>query len=130
MKKEENSFLDFMNILYYIFIALVILGILIAIGNLPDNSGGIKLVIVLSGLIQILILTNLITLNKNYHPQSEDSHIIEKIENGPFEEFYDNRKLKKKGMIKNWKKDGVWEFYYYDGSLQMTKKFDNGNEIS
>lgn len=49
-----------------------------------------------------------------------------------FEEFDENGKLKIKGMIKNEKREGVWEFYYSNslkGDFVIKKKYKDGKEI-
>ena len=49
-----------------------------------------------------------------------------------FEEFDENGKLKIKGMIKNEKREGVWEFYYSNslkGDFVIKKKYEGGKEI-
>jgi hypothetical protein len=131
-RSQSNlDFLKFMNLVYYGAIGLVFLGMFISIANLPDDTGGIKLLIVLFGLIQMSVLFNLITLNSNvlnnYGPSDSESKPL--LENGSYEEFFDNGKLKIKGMMKDGVKEGVWEYFYYDGTIQNTKKFENGKEI-
>jgi hypothetical protein len=125
------GFLTYMNWVYFGLIAIIFLVIFVSIGELPKNSGGLKLLIFFSGFVQIAILINLIVLNdksiKNSISSVPESKSL--IENGLYEEFHDNGKLKVKGMMKDGVKDGIWEYYVYDGTFQRTKKFENGKEI-
>jgi hypothetical protein len=130
---ESNGFLNFMNILFFAIIGICFLGILIAISKLPEGSGGLALAIFIAGLIQILVLINLIVLNKRSMRNTsdlDDDNSASTIENGLFEQFYDNGNAKVRGNYLNGKKEGVWEYFYFDGSSNGTKTFKNGKEIS
>jgi hypothetical protein len=129
MKKENesNGFLGFMNVLYFIFVGLVFIGIFLSITNLPEDSGVIKLSILLIGLIQILVLINLIILNKGNSDEKEKNP---NITDGLFEEFYDNGNIKTRGNYLNGKEDGIWESFYYDGSLNKSQTYKDGIQIS
>ena len=134
MKKEKdnNGFLGFMNALYYVMIVIVIIGTVIVLKEIPKQDPPILIVLVpFVSLIQILIIYNLIVLNKGNMGHStdgekENSNITE----GLFEEFYDNGNIKIRGNYVNGKKDGVWEFFYSDGALNVSQTFKNGQEIS
>jgi hypothetical protein len=133
MKKENESdgFLGFMNFVYYAFIAIIFIGTIIGIKSLPENSGSsLKLIFLFVGLIQILILVNLIVLNKRTTDLTIDGEDENpNITDGLFEKFYDNGNIKIRGNYVNGKKDGVWESFYYDGSPNGNQTFKNGQEI-
>ena len=127
MKKENdnNGFLGFMNVFYYVMIVIVIIGTIVVLKNIPSDPPLLKLLVPFVSLIQILILYNLIVLNKGNMGLSTNSNITD----GLFEEFYDNGKIKVRGNYVNGKKDGVWESFYFDGSSNGNQTFKNGQEI-
>lgn len=132
-ENESNGFLGFMNILFFAIIGICFLGIFKAISKLPEGNGDLAAAIFIAGLIQILVLVNLIVLNKRNMENASDlenSNANSTIDNGLFEEFYDNGNAKVKGNYLNGKKDGVWEYFYFDGSSNGTKTFKGGREIS
>lgn len=162
MKKDSNEFLVLMNYVYNFLIGVVFIGVLVTIYNLTRNYDvpyGTILLILISGLIQILVLLNIILLNKRnldgpteivvgfkgkeLLPQiiqkindlfgsglKEDDKVTMDITDGLFEQFYDNGNIKTRGNYVSGKKDGLWESFYYDGSLNVSQTFKDGIQIS
>ena len=44
-------------------------------------------------------------------------------------EYYDNNEIKDKGVIKNGKKDGLWEYFDEKGNLTKSETWENGKLI-
>jgi len=137
MKRDSNEFLVLMNHVYKIFIGLTSIGVIVTIYQLSeynryrDTPYGTILAVVIFGLIQILVLLNLITLNEKNLDNTKK--ILEEnldITDGLFEQFYDNGNIKTRGNYVRGKKDGLWESFYYDGSLNRSQTFKDGVWIS
>ena len=77
-------------------------------------------------ILTISIIVNLIGSGKR---------LIESVqlyyEDGIHEEFYSNGKLKAKGTYKDGERDGLWELYDWDGSLDnsLSGHYENGKRI-
>ena len=46
--------------------------------------------------------------------------------NGHYKDSHGNGELRARGNMKNGRMDGVWYFYYIDGTQEYTIKFNNG----
>jgi hypothetical protein len=108
-----------------------LVGTLIFLSEVPDGVGGeVVFPIIFIVLVQILMLLNLIILNKrNSGSTSHDEEQNSDIKDGLFEQFYDNGNIKIRGNYVNGKKDGLWESFYYDGSSSGRQTFKEGREI-
>ena len=48
---------------------------------------------------------------------------------GQYRDSHNNGELGSRGMMKNGKMNGLWVFYYIDGSQEYEIKFDNGKPV-
>jgi hypothetical protein len=74
---KSIEFLELMNNLYYGFIVLILLGTIIGMFNLPYGYKWIGLVLLIFGVIQSLLLLNLIALNNNVLENRTNSNNID-----------------------------------------------------
>ena len=51
---------------------------------------------------------------------------VVKPRNGPFEDYYENGQLQRKGSYSNDKPEGQWEEYYENGQLRRKRTYSNG----
>ena len=65
----------------------------------------------------LFILTSLIISGSLWADSKED---------GPFETFWDNEKMREKGTLQNEKLEGFYEFFFRNGQLYQRANYKNG----
>jgi antitoxin component YwqK of YwqJK toxin-antitoxin module len=71
---------------------------------------------------------NLSSSEKNQEILVENEKVKDGPNDGPFEDFYPNERLKLRGFYLNGKRDGDWEFFDERGDLLVTGEYKNGKK--